>query len=263
MKLLRAWWRLGRVGWHIAVGFTVIVWRFPRLSVAQREMRIQAWSLELLAHLAIKLVVNGQPPQAGPVLLVVNHISWLDIAVMHAARHCRFVSKADVQRWPVVGTLAGGAGTLFIERNSRRDARRVVHYMTECLRQGDVLAVFPEGTTGDGTTVLPFHANLLQAAIAAQVPAQPVALHFADEASGTMSFAPCYIGDDTLLQSLWRTLKTSGIVAVVSFGVPQLAQDRDRRAWADDLREAVVALRGEVTCRADRNHKMACKLDEC
>jgi 1-acyl-sn-glycerol-3-phosphate acyltransferase len=250
MKLLRAWGRLGRVGWHIAVGFIVIVWRFPRLSVVQREMRIQAWSLELLTHLAIKLVVHGQPPQTGPVLLVANHISWLDIAVMHATRHCRFVSKADVRRWPVVGTLAGGAGTLFIERNSRRDARRVVHYMTECLRQGDVLAVFPEGTTGDGTHVLPFHANLLQAAIATHVPVQPVALHFADTATGAMSFTPCYVGDDTLLQSLWRTLKASGIVAVVSFGVPQLDQGRDRRVWAADLREVVVTLRSELASRS-------------
>lgn len=244
MRLLRAWGRLCRVVWHIAVGVFIIVWRFLRLSVEQREMRVQAWSLELLTHLAIKLVVRGQPPRVGPVLLVANHISWLDIAVMHAARHCRFVSKADVRRWPVVGTLAGGAGTLFIERNSRRDAKRVVHYMTECLRQGDVLAVFPEGTTGDGTHVLPFHANLLQAAIAAHVPVQPVALHFADPATGSTSFAPCYVGDDTLLQSLWRTLKASGIVAMVSFGVSQLDQGRDRRRWAADLHQAVLDLKG-------------------
>ena len=244
MKLLRAWARLGRVGWHIAVGFAVIAWRFPRLSTAQQEIRIQAWSIELLAHLGIKLVVNGQPPQAGPVLLVANHISWLDVPVIHAARHCRFVSKADVQRWPVVGYLAAGAGTFFIQRESRRDAMRVVHRMAEKLEQGDILAIFPEGTTGDGTTVLPFHGNLLQAAIAAKAPVQPIALHFADAATGAMSSAPCYVGDDTLLQSLWRTLKTSGIVAVVSFGVPQLDQGRDRRRWAADLRQAVLDLKG-------------------
>jgi 1-acyl-sn-glycerol-3-phosphate acyltransferase len=195
------------------------------------------------------LIVNGQPPQSGPVLLVANHISWLDIAVMHAARHCRFVSKADVQRWPVVGSLAQGAGTLFIERESRRDAMRVVNDMAQCLQQGQILAIFPEGTTGDGTKVLPFHANLLQAAIIAQAPVQPVALHFADHATGAVSFAPCYIGEDTLAQSLWRTLKTSGLVAVVSFGVPQFDQGRDRRVWAGDLQQAVLGLRGAVTLR--------------
>lgn len=246
MTLMRAWARLVRVLLHILVGYCTIAWKFPRLSQEQKQVRIQVWSQALLARLAIKLIVNGQPPQAGPVLLVANHISWLDIAVMHAARHCRFVSKADVQRWPVVGTLAQGAGTLFIERESRRDAKRMVTDMAECLQRGEILAIFPEGTTGDGAQVLPFHANLLQAAIAAQAPVQPVALHFADEATGALSFAPCYIGDDTLVQSLWRTLKTSDLVAVVSFGVPQVHEGRDRRMWAADLRQAVVELRGEV-----------------
>jgi 1-acyl-sn-glycerol-3-phosphate acyltransferase len=166
---------------------------------------------------------------------------------MHAARHCRFVSKADVKRWPVVGSLASGAGTLFIERESRRDAKRMVTHMAQCLEQGEILAIFPEGTTGDGAQVLPFHANLLEAAIAAQAPVQPVALHFADEATGALSFAPCYIGDDTLLQSLWRTLKTSGVVAVVTFGELQVQEGRDRRVWAADLRQAVLDLRGELS----------------
>lgn len=246
MTRLRAWARLARVLLHIVVGYCTIRFVFARLSEEQKQIRIQAWSQALLARLAIKLIVNGQPPQVGPVLLVSNHISWLDIAVMHAARHCRFVSKADVQRWPVVGSLAQGAGTLFIERESRRDAKRMVTHMAECLQQGEILAIFPEGTTGDGAQVLPFHANLLQAAIAAQAPVQPVALHFADEATGAMSFAPCYIGDDTLVQSLWRTLKTSGLVAVMSFGVPQTDAGRDRRVWAADLRQAVVDLRGVV-----------------
>jgi 1-acyl-sn-glycerol-3-phosphate acyltransferase len=166
--------------------------------------------------------------------------------VLHAARHCRFVSKSELQHWPLVGTLATGAGTLFIERESRRDAMRVVHHMAECLRQGEVLAVFPEGTTGDGTQLLPFHANLLQAAISAEAPVQPVALHFADKATGAVSFAPCYVGDDTLVRSIWRTLSANGVVAVLNFGTLQLAQGRDRRTWASDLRTTIVELRGEV-----------------
>lgn len=200
----------------------------------------------MLAHLAIELIVEGDPPSHGPVLLVSNHISWLDIVVLHAARHCRFVSKADVQHWPVVGTLANGAGTLYVERESRRDAMRVMHHMAERLTAGDVLAVFPEGTTGDGTTVLAFHANMLQSAIAAQAQVQPVGLQFRDAATGAVSFAPCYVGDDTLMQSLWRTLKSQGVQAVVRYGVPQAADGRDRRAWAADLHEAVVALRAPL-----------------
>ncbi|MFM1979654.1 MAG: hypothetical protein RLZ68_919 [Pseudomonadota bacterium] len=234
--------RLLRVVLHLLVGAWTIHRIFPKLSEAQKNQRIQAWALALLAHLAIKLVVKGMQ-QPGPVLLVSNHISWLDIVVIHATGHCRFVSKADVQHWPVVGTLASGSGTLYIERESRRDALRVVHHMAERLQAGDVLAVFPEGTTGDGSTVLPFHANLLQAAIAAQAPVQPLALHFVDGATTAICFDPCYIGDDTLLQSVWRTLRSRDLQAVVHYGTPQYAEGRDRRAWAADLRDIVVSMR--------------------
>ena len=92
------------------------------MNAPQREARVQAWALRMLTLLGVRLELRGQPPVAGPVLLVANHISWLDILVMHAARHCRFVSKADVRHWPLIGTLADGAGTLYIERESRRDA---------------------------------------------------------------------------------------------------------------------------------------------
>jgi 1-acyl-sn-glycerol-3-phosphate acyltransferase len=185
----------------------------------------------------------GEVPRTGPVLLAANHISWLDIVVLHAARHCRFISKADVASWPVVGALATAAGTLYITRESRRDALRVVHHMAEGLRKAQVLAVFPEGTTGDGTTVLPFHANLLQAAVSADAPVVPVGLRFVDARTGLTSFAPGYVGDDTLLSSVWRTLCAPNLVARVHFGTAQAARGRDRRAWALDLQKAVIALR--------------------
>lgn len=242
LRQLRAGWRLTRVILHLLTGAWRIKFIFPRLSEAGRDAQVQAWAQTMLARLAIKLIVDGVPPKAGPVLLAANHISWLDIVVIHAARHCRFISKSDVKHWPLVGTLATGAGTLYIERESRRDAMRVVHHMAERLQAGEVLAVFPEGTTGDGTQVLPFHANLLQAAIAAGAPVQPVALLFKD-AQGRQSFAPCYIGDDTLLGSLWRTLCSDGIQAVVRFGEAQAAAGRDRRALAAALRCEIIALR--------------------
>ena len=238
-----ACWKGARTLAHLVSGVGMIVFLFPKLSPGQKEERIRLWARALLGHLAIKLIVIGEPPQGGPVLLAANHISWLDIVVMHAARHCRFVAKADVRHWPLIGTLAVGGGTLFIERESRRDAMRVVQHMAERLTAGDVLAIFPEGTTSNGVDLLPFHANLFQAAIAANVAVLPVALRFADAVSGAHSLAPCYIGDDSLLGSVWRTLCTPGIAAVVSFGEPQLAQGRDRRAWAAAVRTAVERLR--------------------
>jgi 1-acyl-sn-glycerol-3-phosphate acyltransferase len=242
LRAVRAMGRLAHAVAHALAGLFTIVFVFPRLSVDARWLRVQAWATRMLNIMGITLRVEGTPPAQGPVLLVANHISWLDILVMHAARHCRFVSKSDIARWPLIGRLATGAGTLYIERASRRDALRVVHRMAEGLRDGDIVAVFPEGTTGDGTKVLPFHANLIQSAISAGAPVQPVALKFVDAATGLQSFAPRYIDDDTLAASLWRTLTASAIVAVVRFGEAQHADGRDRRAWAEDLRAEVVRL---------------------
>lgn len=242
MTALRAAWRLLSALAHAIGGWWTITFAFPRLTPDQREARVSAWARQMLGILGIELRLRGTPA-SGPVLLVANHISWLDILVMHAARHCRFVSKSEVEHWPLIGTLATGAGTLYIERESRRHAMRIVHHMAEALRAGEVLAVFPEGTTSDGRTILPFHANMLQAAISAEAPAQPVALAFVDAATERPSFAASYVGDDTLVASLWRTLTAPPLAAVVAFGEPQQAQGRDRRAWAAALREAVIELR--------------------
>ncbi len=246
MNALRVPWRLLCVLARVLAGWCTIRFVFPRLAPGEREARVQAWAQDMLRALGIPLAVHGQPPVRGPLLLVANHLSWLDILVLHAARHCRFVSKSEVHHWPLIGTLAGGAGTLFIERERRRDAMRVVHHMAESLRAGDIVAIFPEGTTTDGRELLPFHANLIQAAVSAQAPVQPVGLRFVDAASGQDSTAPLYIGDDTLVGSIWRTLAGPPFVAVVRFGEPQHAEGRDRRRWAAELREAVGALRKDV-----------------
>ena len=243
MRVLRAAWKLARVVMRALAGLCTILLLFPRMQPAQRHEQVRLWSRSMLEVLDIGLTVRGTPPRHGPVLLVANHISWLDILVIHAAVYCRFVAKSEVRHWPLIGTLATGAGTLYIERDSRRDALRVVHHMADSLKAGDVLAVFPEGTTSDGVSLLPFHGNLVQAAISTQAPVQPVALQFTDAASGANSLTPCYIGDDTLFESVWRTLTGPRITAVVSFGEPQLAGDRDRRRWAQDLRSAVEELR--------------------
>lgn len=235
--------RLNGVVFHLLSGAWTIWRHFPKLTQPERDAQVQVWAATMLRRLSINLVVHGNSAVQGPLLLASNHISWLDILVIHAARHCRFISKSDVKHWPLVGMLATGAGTLYIERQSRRDAMRVVHQMAERLRQADILAIFPEGTTGDGLQVLPFHANLLQAAISADAPVQPIALHFSDRLTGKYSLAPCYVGDDTLVASVWRTLCASNLQAQVQFGDVQVANGRNRRAWADDLRDSIMDMR--------------------
>ena len=253
MRSLGALAKILHVLVHVIGGWFTITLQFPRWDPPRRDAKVQAWARRMLEILGIPLHVTGQPPAGGPLLLVSNHLSWLDILVLHAARHCRFVSKSDVKHWPLIGTLATGAGTLYIEREKRRDAMRVVHHMAESLKAGDIVAVFPEGTTGDGSALLPFHANLVQAAISAHAPVQPVALRFIDCETGQDSDGPLYLGDDTLVGSLWRTLAGRPFVAQVRFGEPQVADGRDRRAWSQDLHAAVDGLRREMV-RSEAAH---------
>lgn len=243
MRSLRVAWRAWRVLVHLLRGLATIVAKFPRLTPAERDRHVQAWSATMLLRLGVTLEVAGTPPAVGPMLLVCNHVSWLDIIVLHAAHHCRFVSKADVGRWPIVGRLATGAGTLYIERNSRRDAMRVVHDMVQALRDGDILMVFPEGTTGDGATLLPFHANLIQAAISAPAPVQPVALRYLD-AQGGNNRAVSYVGDETLVGSIWRTLGAASVRVQVWFGTARQPDGAHRRELAQVLRSDIEHLLG-------------------
>jgi len=240
---VRACWRLARALLHMLHGLLVILLRFPHLTAEQKQLRVQLWSQQMLVCIGIRLELAGDTQVPGPLLLVSNHVSWIDITALHAARYCRFVSKADVRAWPLIGALAAGIGTLFIQRESRKDALRVVQHMERSLRDGDVLAIFPEGTTSDGVALLPFHANLLQAAIAANAPVQSMAIDYRDEITGQRSLAPCYVGNDTLMVSVWRSLRAQSLSVKISLGPVQRSQGRDRRAWAADLKSQIEKMR--------------------
>ncbi len=243
MKLLRTLSRVVRASAHVARGLWTIRTRFGHLTPPQTQLMVRDWTRRMLVIMGVELEVRGTPPEHGPLLQVANHISWLDILVMNAASPSRFVSKADAQHWPLLGALITGSGTLYIERNSRRDAMRMVHHMAERLTLGDILSVFPEGTTGDGRELLPFHANLLQSAIAAKAPVLPVGLRFVNSQTGDPHEAPVFVGDTTLIGSVWATLSADHLKAVVVYGEPQWAEGRDRRAWANDLRGEIDRLR--------------------
>jgi 1-acyl-sn-glycerol-3-phosphate acyltransferase len=247
VKAFAAVWLLLRGIVHVLWAWGFISVRFARIGEAERQTFVQGWARGLLKLWRIDLQVRGQPPAQGPLLLVANHVSWLDIVALHAAGFCRFIAKSGIKRWPLIGTMATGAGTLYIEREAPRDALRVMHHMKEALLRGEVVAVFPEGTIGNGITLLPFHANLIQAAISAHAPAQPVALNYVDARTGQPSLAPVYMEKQTLLGSVWRTLTTPGTRAVVSYGQPQPPEGRQRRQWAAELHAAVAELRCPAT----------------
>jgi 1-acyl-sn-glycerol-3-phosphate acyltransferase len=172
---------------------------------------------------------------------VANHVSWLDIHALHAVLpHARFVSKADVKAWPLLSRLADAADTLYLERERKRDALRVVHLVAEALAAGQTIAVFPEGTTSDGRALLPFHANLLQAAVATATPVQPVALRFSD-ANEAFSRAVEFVGATTLVESLWRVACAERLVVHMSVLAPRPSAQVDRRALAAALQGDIAA----------------------
>ena len=240
MRALRALWRLARVALHGLHGLAVIWLLFPWLDRAGREARIAWWSARMFRMLGMALEVRGSY-RPGAKLIVANHVSWLDIMAVHAAcPQARFVSKAEVRRWPLLARLVDSARTLYLERERARDALRVVHDAAEALRAGDTVAVFPEGTVGDGHALLPFHANMLQAAIATRTPVQPVALRYAD-AHGAVSGAVLYTGDITLAQSLWWLACGERVAVRVQVLAAIDSAHADRRALAARLRDEIAA----------------------
>jgi len=248
LKHLSAVLRLWQLLLHLLSGLWTLKRDFPRLGAAERDRAVQAWSARALRLLGVELVSSGSPPPAGPLLVVANHVSWLDILVINASRPCRFVAKADVQAWPLIGTLVAAAGTLFIERERRRDAVRVVHHLAEQLQAGGILAVFPEGTTSDGQAVGPFHANLLQAALATDTAVLPLGLSYRRAPGRVVDDTaprhpgPVYTGDTTLLASIWHTLSATDLQARLCWGEPERADGRDRRTWSQALRGTVARL---------------------
>jgi len=238
-RQLRGVWRIARTAVHVLRGVFVVSVRFPHLDAASRHRYVQWWSARCLHCMGVALIAEGAP-RPGAKLLVANHVSWLDIVAIDAVVAARFVSKSEVRHWPLAGRLADASGTLYLERERPRDALRVVHQMAAALQAGDTLAVFPEGTTADGHVLLPFHANLLQAAVATATPVQPVALRFFD-AEHRVSPAVQFLDETTLLQSVWSVACAQGLAVRVEM-LPALAvAHADRRRLADRLRAEIEA----------------------
>lgn len=203
------------------------------------------WSRQLFDALGVRLRATGTPIDAG--LFVANHISWLDIFAINAFAPAAFVSKDEVRHWPVIGWLSAHAETVFLERGSRSAAVRTKQHVVEQLRRRRRVGVFPEGTTGDGSGVLPFHGALFQSAIDAGVRVAPVAIRYTD-ARGRPSPAPVYVGDTTFWQCFRAIVTSGGIVAHASF-LPTLdAGASDRRHLAHRTHTAIAhALAAGVT----------------
>ena len=197
-------WRCLRVAGHVLEGLATLSLVFPRLSSEARRRRIQRWSQRLLAMLGVQCAVRGIAPDSlpGNTMIVANHVSWLDIFAILSLHVVRFVGKAELGRWPLLGHLITGTGTILIDRSKRRDTGRINQTVGGVLAGGDYVAIFPEGTTTDGRQVLHFHGSLLQPVIAAGGHIAPVAFRYCNSL-GELAESVVFVGETTFVQSFW------------------------------------------------------------
>ena len=223
--------RLVRVALHLAYG-VLLAGLLPILNKKHRQDLLQNWSANLLCILNIRVepVRPGNLNRHGA-LIVCNHVSWLDIFILNSVCPTRFVAKAEVRNWPLIGWLSRQAQTIFIRREKRSDTIRANHLAARGLRQSDHVAIFPEGTTTDGRQVRHFHSSLFQCAIEAGAAVCPAAIHYRD-VHGKTAEAAAYIGDMTFVESLWNILRCRSLSARISF-LPELpVMQKNRRELA-------------------------------
>jgi len=236
--------RLARLGSHLLVGLGLSAVAYPLIGARGRSACFRWWSRRLLVILNVRLRRHGDttPSASGnPMLVVSNHVSWLDVFVIRSSLNCLFVAKSEIRNWPLVGWLVARQGTVFVHRARRHDTSRVNASLGRALQQGQVMAVFAEGTTTDGTEVRPFHGSLLQPVVEASGYAQPVAVRYSHP-DGRISDAAAYSGDRSLWQSTLLIVSQPEIHVDLHLLPPVHAVGRHRRDLAEHCAAQVAGV---------------------
>lgn len=207
-------------------------------SPTDRALWQQRHAIAMLRAMEIEVEVRGDWPRSG--LLVANHLGYLDILVIASHLPCVFVSKSEVRSWPFIGNLLGAAGTILANRDSPQSARETIQDIRQSLESGIPVVVFPEGTSSDGSTVLPFRSSLLESVAGSDWPVHPLAISYLGS-GGNTGRDICYWGDDTFLPHLIRLAGIDPILATVAVGPGQESRP-SRKDAAAHLRFEVIRL---------------------
>ncbi len=205
------------------------------------QFMISWWSGTLLRLFGFRIRAFGKP-LPGAVMYVANHLSWLDIELMHSQRAISFVAKSEIAKWPVVGYLATRAGTIYHQRGSSDSMASVIGRVVERLQTGEPVGIFPEGGTGAGERVRTFHARIFQAALDADVPVQPVALRYGR--GGRQDLSMPFAQGESFVANLLRILGSPSMDAEVHFLEPVESTPDARRRMAEESRARIVAKLG-------------------
>jgi 1-acyl-sn-glycerol-3-phosphate acyltransferase len=236
--------RLARLAVHLVRGLLVTSLIFPWISRPRRDARTRRWSKKLLAIMSVSVREHNAPSElADRCVLVLNHISWVDIFVINARSPATFIAKSEIRSWPFVGWLCTLVGTLYIERGKPSAARKATAAIVAELERGTLIAVFPEGTTTFGRSLEPFHAALFQPAIDADATLQPIALRYLDRA-GAHSDAAGFVGETSFAESVWTIVSARHIVADLHFLSPAAAHGETRRSLAERTEASIAAALG-------------------
>jgi 1-acyl-sn-glycerol-3-phosphate acyltransferase len=214
----------------VLAGLLLVGFVYPFIGTRGRDLLNLAWSRCLLRVCGVRLIVRGLPLMQGAALVVANHVSWLDIFVINAIRPTAFVAKSEIRRWPIIGWLVAGAGTLFLQRGHRQALQTVGKAMQARFANNEPVGLFPEGTTTDGFSLLPFHGSLFEPARQADVPIQPVALRFLRH--GRRDAFGAFIGEETLVGNLWRILGTRGLAVETVYLAPLAVRRGDGTSYS-------------------------------
>jgi 1-acyl-sn-glycerol-3-phosphate acyltransferase len=221
----------------LIVGMTLL---FPsrRAHIRWRSFIFRMWSRATAALFKIRITTLGVPPRA-PFFLVANHLSYADIIVLASQVDCSFIAKQDVATWPLIGLLCRSVGTIFIDRNNRRDITRVNAQVEQALAEGRGVVLFPEGTSSQGATVLPFKSGLLELPARARLAVSYAALSYGvGDRETPAHVSVCWWGDMTFMRHLAGLLHLSEINATLTFG-RETIRGGDRKALASQLHAAV------------------------
>ena len=221
---------------QIAVTLPLLI---PAKRRAARAAWLHRWCRFACLILGLRLTTSGPNPRSG--LLVCNHLSYLDIIALSSLRPCVFVAKRDVRAWPLFGWLARAGGTIFVERDRRLAATTELSRIREAIESGLLVVLFPEGTSSDGATVLPFKSSLLQAAVSSGCPIAPAGITYR-LARGSVANEVCYWREMTLVPHLLNLFGKRHIESTIRFSSLK-PPTGDRKALARALRAEVAALR--------------------